>query len=47
MLPERLVERSPSIKAAIDAGRTAVVGMAYRLEEGRADLVSGVGHFQD
>ena len=44
---ERLVERSPSIKAAIDAGRTAVVGMAYRLEEGRADLVSGVGHFQD
>ncbi|MBO9705800.1 MAG: carbonic anhydrase [Arthrobacter sp.] len=44
---ERLVERSPSIKAAIDAGRTAVVGMAYRLEEGRADLVSGVGNFQD
>ncbi|MFK0074167.1 carbonic anhydrase [Arthrobacter woluwensis] len=44
---ERLVERSPSIKAAVDSGRTAVVGMAYRLEEGRADLVSGVGHFQD
>ncbi|MGO4454259.1 carbonic anhydrase [Arthrobacter sp. RAF14] len=44
---DRLVERSPSIKAAIDAGRTAVVGMAYRLEEGRADLVSGIGNFQD
>jgi len=44
---ERLVERSPSIKAAIDSGRTAVVGMAYRLEEGRADLVSGIGTFTD
>ncbi|MFJ3957650.1 carbonic anhydrase [Arthrobacter sp. NPDC090010] len=44
---ERLVERSSSIRAAIESGKTAVVGMAYRLEEGRADLVSGAGHFQD
>ncbi|MDP5227375.1 MULTISPECIES: carbonic anhydrase [Arthrobacter] len=44
---DRLVERSASIRAAVESGRTAVVGMAYRLEEGRADLVSGVGAFED
>ncbi|NUP58343.1 MAG: carbonic anhydrase, partial [Pseudarthrobacter sp.] len=31
------------ISAAIEEGRTAVIGLSYRLAEGRADLVSGIG----
>ncbi|MBG0738279.1 carbonic anhydrase [Paeniglutamicibacter antarcticus] len=40
---ERLVENSPIIAAAVAEHRTAVVGLAYRLQEGRADLVSNFG----
>ncbi len=42
----RLAEASPSLAAAIDEGRTAVVGLAYRLAEGRAELVSEHGSVQ-
>ena len=40
---ELLVESSPLIAAAVEEGRTAVVGVSYRLAEGAADLVSGYG----
>ncbi|MFJ7748634.1 carbonic anhydrase [Arthrobacter sp. NPDC097144] len=40
---ERLVESSSIIAAAVEEGRTAVVGVSYRLAEGAADLVSGYG----
>ncbi|MFT4471579.1 carbonic anhydrase [Arthrobacter sulfonylureivorans] len=40
---ERLLDSSRAISAAVDAGRTAVVGVAYRLADGRADLVAGHG----
>ncbi len=40
---ERLVENSPIIASAVAEHRTAVVGLAYRLQEGRADLVSNFG----
>lgn len=40
---QRLVENSPIIAAAVQQQRTAVVGLAYRLEEGHADLVSNFG----
>jgi carbonic anhydrase len=36
----RLLESSQVISAAVDDSSTAVVGVAYRLEEGRAQLVS-------
>jgi carbonic anhydrase len=39
----RLAENSPIIAAAVAQQRTAVVGLAYRLEEGHADLVSNFG----
>jgi carbonic anhydrase len=40
---QRLVDSSRVISAAIDSGRAAVIGLSYRLAEGRADLVSGIG----
>lgn len=40
---QRLVENSPIIAGAVQDQRTAVVGLAYRLEEGKADLVSNFG----
>jgi carbonic anhydrase len=40
---QRLVDSSRVISAAIDSGQTAVIGLSYRLAEGRADLVSGIG----
>ncbi|UNK47668.1 carbonic anhydrase [Arthrobacter sulfonylureivorans] len=40
---ERLLDSSRAISEAVDAGRTAVVGVAYRLADGRADLVAGHG----
>lgn len=40
---ERLVERSRIIGEAVHSGRTAVVGVTYRLAEGKAQIVSGFG----
>mgnify|MGYP000042628108 CR=1 FL=1 len=40
---ELLVESSRTISDAVDEGRVAVIGLSYRLAEGRADLVSGFG----
>ncbi|HXF01583.1 MAG TPA: carbonic anhydrase [Arthrobacter sp.] len=40
---ERLLDSSRAISEAVEAGRTAVVGVAYRLADGRADLVAGHG----
>jgi carbonic anhydrase len=40
---ERLLDSSRAISEAVDAGRTAVVGVAYRLADGHADLVAGHG----
>lgn len=39
----RLADSSRVISAAIEEGRTAVVGLSYKLDEGRAALVSGIG----
>ncbi|MHC6219989.1 carbonic anhydrase [Arthrobacter sp. MMS24-S77] len=39
----RLADSSRVISAAIDDGRVAVVGLSYKLDEGRAALVSGIG----
>ena len=43
---QRLVDSSRVISDAVASGRTAVIGLAYRLAEGRADLVSGIGELQ-
>lgn len=40
----RLVENSPIIAGAVARQKTAVVGLTYRLDEGRADLVYSNGH---
>lgn len=40
----RLVDHSRVLHEAVGDGRTAVVGVTYRLAEGRADVVSQVGH---
>jgi carbonic anhydrase len=40
---QRLVDSSRVISGAVDSGRTAVLGLAYRLADGRADLVSSIG----
>lgn len=40
---ERLVDRSRIIGDAIEAGRTAVVGISYHLADGEAQIVSGFG----
>lgn len=39
----RLVEQSRLISKAVDEGRTAVIGVTYRLAEGKAEMVSGFG----
>jgi len=39
----RLLDSSRAISEAVDAGRTAVVGVAYRLADGHAELVAGHG----
>lgn len=39
----RLVDSSRVISDAVDDSSVAVLGVAYRLEEGRAELVSGFG----
>ncbi|WP_428985785.1 carbonic anhydrase [Sinomonas terricola] len=41
---KRLIETSQVIARAVDEGRTAVLGVCYRLGEGRAELVSGIGN---
>ncbi|MFP3578626.1 carbonic anhydrase [Arthrobacter sp. fls2-241-R2A-200] len=41
----RLADSSRVISDAIQDGRVAVVGLSYKLREGRADLVSGIGEF--
>jgi len=40
---QRLVDSSRVISGAVDSGRTAVIGLAYSLADGRADLVSSTG----
>jgi carbonic anhydrase len=40
---ERLVDSSRVISDAVDKGDVAVIGVTYRLAEGRAELVSGFG----
>ncbi|GHD09620.1 carbonic anhydrase [Zhihengliuella salsuginis] len=39
----RMVESSRTLADAVEAGRTAVIGVTYRLAEGKAELVSGHG----
>jgi len=39
----RLADSSRVISDAIEKGRTAVIGLSYKLDEGRAALVSGIG----
>lgn len=39
----RLADSSRVISDAIQEGRAAVVGLSYKLDEGRAELVSGIG----
>ncbi|WP_394941516.1 carbonic anhydrase [Psychromicrobium sp. YIM B11713] len=39
----RLVETSRTVAEAIDRHEVAVLGLAYRLEEGRAELVNSLG----
>lgn len=41
---ERIVDHSRVLHDAVEAGRTAVIGVTYRLAEGRADVVSRHGH---
>lgn len=43
---ERMVDSSKIIADAVDGGRTAVIGVTYRLAEGRAELVSGFGNVE-
>lgn len=40
---QRLVDSSRVISSAVDSGRTTVIGLAYSLADGRADLVSSLG----
>ena len=39
----RLVEQSRIISDAVEDGQTAVIGVTYRLAEGKAEMVSGFG----
>ncbi|WP_115789718.1 carbonic anhydrase [Arthrobacter silvisoli] len=39
----RLADSSRVISDAIEEGRAAVIGLSYKLDEGRAALVSGIG----
>ena len=40
---DRMIDQSRVLHDAVAEGRTAVVGVTYRLAEGRADLVSQIG----
>jgi len=40
---DRLVELSTVLSKAISEGRTAVAGVAYHLDDGKAQLVSSLG----
>jgi carbonic anhydrase len=40
---QRLVDSSRVISDAVGGGRAAVIGLAYSLADGRADVVSGIG----
>lgn len=40
---ERIRDHSRSIHDAVASGRTAIMGVTYRLDEGRADVVSAIG----
>jgi carbonic anhydrase len=40
---QRLVDSSRVISDAVESGRAAVIGLAYSLADGKADLVSGIG----
>lgn len=40
---KRLLETSQVIAEAVEEGRTAVLGVCYRLKDGKAELVSGTG----
>lgn len=40
----RLLETSQIIARAVEEGRTAVLGVCYHLDEGKAELVSGLGN---
>jgi carbonic anhydrase len=40
---QRLVDSSRVISDAVEGGRAAVIGLAYSLADGKADLVSGIG----
>lgn len=42
-IAQRLVDSSRTISDAVANGSTAVLGVTYRLAEGRADRVSGIG----
>lgn len=42
----RLVESSRIVSDAVERGQTAVLGVTYRLKEGKAELVSGSGDLQ-
>jgi carbonic anhydrase len=42
-MSHRLADSSRVISDAIENGRAAVIGLSYRLAEGRTDLVSGIG----
>ncbi|WP_334171328.1 carbonic anhydrase [Sinomonas sp.] len=41
---DRLLETSQIIARAVEEGRTAVLGVCYHLDEGKAELVSGLGN---
>lgn len=40
---QRLVDSSRVISDAVEGGRAAVIGLAYSLADGHADVVSGIG----
>ncbi|HET7139524.1 MAG TPA: carbonic anhydrase [Arthrobacter sp.] len=40
---QRLVDSSRVISDAVETGRAAVIGLAYSLADGRANVVSGIG----
>ena len=42
-----LVDRSRALAAAVDEGRTAIVGLVYDLADGRARIVGSSGDIGD
>lgn len=41
-----IVDRSQMIRAAVDEGRCALVGLTYALADGRASMVESIGHIE-